>query len=56
MEFPLQVASTTYSILLPATFEPIYKPARGLLMINLRNGPLHDMACVVKFGNPPEWR
>jgi len=52
MDFPPLVVSKMYSIVFPAKFEPVQEPC----ILNVRNEPLHDMACVLKRGPPPEWR
>ena len=43
--------STFYSIFcqIPTVLEPVPWPGT----MNVRNEPLHDMACVLKRGNPP---
>ena len=34
----------------------VFEPIQGPCTMNVRNEPLHDMACVVKCKTPPEWR
>jgi len=51
-EFPWEFVRSAHSIIVSASFEPI----QGPFSTNVRIEPLHDMACVVKRGPPPEWR
>jgi len=63
MEFPSQVVSKTYSIVfwrssssISCQIRTIFEPVQGPCTMNVRNETLHEMACVVKRGTPPEWR
>jgi len=52
MIVPSQVFSTTYSNLFSSILNPFSNP----FTMNMRNEPLHDVACVIKRGVPPGWR
>jgi len=53
MEFPSQDVSKTYSIIFLAKFQTDFEPVQGSCTMNVRNAPLHNMACVEKCEIPP---